>query len=176
MICSVFWLVGFGFFLHPPDLSSSKDHTDAIVVWTGGTGRIEEGVNCLHKDLAKVLFISGVHEDVVLKDLIDAPHMQGRVFLGHEAKTTQENALETKLWLKKNGIHSVRLITAHYHMRRSLLELESLVPSLRIIPHVIRPASFAGEWWHDKNLLRLALTEYNKFLYAYGRLAFESFL
>lgn len=176
LIFFVAWLVGFGFFMTPPDMSKSLEKTQALVVWTGGTGRVTEGLHCLEKGLGESLFISGVHEDVTLADITDISALKNRIFLGHHAKSTQENALETKEWLEKNHMHSLRLITAHYHMHRSLLELEAVLPRQKVIPHPITPLSFKEGWWQRKKTLLLALNEYNKFIIAYGRLALSSLL
>lgn len=168
------WVGGLFYFISPPSISEKP--TDAIVVLTGGSGRVEEGLRLLKKGMAPKLFISGVHEDVTYEELSADASLSKRVFLGHKATTTFENALETKTWVREQAISSIRLVTAHYHIHRSMLEYKHLMPHLRIIPHPIVPAVFRQGWWHNKKTLGLVVSEYNKFLITYLRIMEGSFL
>src|SRR5579862_34677 len=66
------WLYGlFAFVAHLPERVEDPDrHTDAIVVPTGGSERLAEGVRLLTRGLAGKLFISGVNAQPRLVDLI----------------------------------------------------------------------------------------------------------
>ena len=48
----------------PISALKNDDQTDAIVVLTGGSSRLEEGVNLLMQRKAKKLFVSGVYRGV----------------------------------------------------------------------------------------------------------------
>lgn len=164
------WGAGLGVFLSP--LPTNQEPTDAIVVFTGGQGRVKEGVHLFERGMASYLFISGVSKGVerqtlygLFKTTVPNAHS---LFLGYQANSTHENALETKAWAEKNNIKTIRLVTAHYHMRRSLLECETHMPRVTFIPHAIIPQRFQEKsWWRQKKLVLLVLREYHKFLYMY---------
>lgn len=106
---------------------AGAEHTDAVVVITGGPGRIEHGMDVLKKGQARRLLISGVDPSVTKKDL--AARLGGRaallaccVDLGTESVDTRSNAEEAKRWMDKHQFHSFRLITSDWHMRRASYE------------------------------------------------------
>ena len=57
------WLAGFIWFVvEVPDRpTDDADHTDAIVVLTGGADRLTVGLDLLDRELGDTLFISGVY-------------------------------------------------------------------------------------------------------------------
>ena len=80
---------------------------DAIVVFSGGSNRIESAVELLEKKLAKKLFISGVHPKTTKDDILTKNIGNDKIFnccvdLGNNAINTFENALETAEWVNKN--------------------------------------------------------------------------
>jgi len=107
------WLAGLAWFTHDIDLPTDDpvSTTDAIVVLTGGSQRIDVGFRLLVDGKAKKLFVSGVHEGVdmpeVLKTSPQTPHwVECCVVLGHSADNTVGNALETAAWLQSEHFHS----------------------------------------------------------------------
>jgi uncharacterized SAM-binding protein YcdF (DUF218 family) len=62
-----------------------------------------------------------------------------RITLGHLADDTVGNAEETKVWVRANTIRSIRLVTASYHMRRSLWEFQHAMPDVSLIAHPVFP-------------------------------------
>ncbi|GGF46732.1 hypothetical protein GCM10011611_61420 [Aliidongia dinghuensis] len=150
--------------------------TDAIVVLTGGSQRIDVGFRLLVEGKAKKLFVSGVHEGVdmseVLKTSPQTPHwVECCVVLGHSADNTVGNALETRAWLEAEHFHSIRLVTAGYHMRRSLLEFRRLLPpEVTIIAHPVFPEAVRpGTWWFSRAGAGVIVIEYIKYLGALAR-------
>lgn len=144
--------------------------TDAIVVLTGGTERVAAAVDLLKQGKAEKLLISGVNEKVdwiLLAETIDElPEELGdKITLGHVACNTRENALESKAWLDRNGFQSLRLVTASYHMPRSLSEFKDVMPDAVIIPHPVFPQTVKhNEWWKWPGTFALITSEYMKFL------------
>ena len=53
----------------PISALKNDEQTDAIVVLTGGSSRLEEGVNLLMQRKAKKLFVSGVYRGVDVRRL-----------------------------------------------------------------------------------------------------------
>lgn len=175
------WLLGFLVFMvqipSPPskDVPLVVDHADAIVVLTGGSGRVEQGLRLLLQGKSNVLFISGVGERATVAELarslgitIDFAmlHASGkRIALGHEATDTIGNAIETAAWVKEEGIEALVLVTSNYHMPRSLMEFHHLMPEVKVIPAPVFPARVKLEGWVDApGSARLILAEYHKYL------------
>ena len=75
---------------------------------------------------------------------------------------------ETAAWIRSEGYTSLRLVTASYHMPRSLYEFRRLLPpEVAIVPHPVFPASFfLNDWWRWHGSARLAVSEYHKYLVA----------
>ena len=150
-----------------------NDQTDAIVVLTGGAGRVGEGLSLLKKGLARQLFVSGVHRGVdvqALRKLVRrAPeNLECCIALGYAANSTRGNARETADWIRREKISSIRLVTASYHMPRSLLEFHRVLPKVfRIVVHPVFPPDFySGNWWRWRGSAQLAISEYHKYLLA----------
>lgn len=182
-LCAVpvlFWLAGlawFGFTM-PQTPADGRTKTDVIVVLTGGSGRLAEGIRLLEAGAAPVLFVSGVDPRVgrqsVLRGAGGAPDdVQDRIVLGFRAEHTQGNADETALWVRAQKLTSLRLVTANYHMRRSLLELRSALPDSRIVAHpVFPPAVSSGRWWYSLRGIAIVNAEFYKFAAALIRVTF----
>lgn len=170
------WLSGLFYFINqiPEKVDDETTAAGAIVVLTGGSGRIEEGLRLLQIQAAGRLFISGAGINVTLSDItdplgIDAENLADRISIGTSAADTPGNALETRDWVKKEGITSIRLVTAAYHMPRSLLELRYAVPEVVIIPHPVFPESVKTDWWRYPGTASLLIREYLKYLVAQMR-------
>jgi uncharacterized SAM-binding protein YcdF (DUF218 family) len=140
------WLLGFGLFaLTLPNSPKDTHHvTDAIVVLTGGKGRVEFGFSLFNAGLGKRLFISGVYPGVKAKTLVikqNIPlHLTQRLSeaeLEYISQNTAENAIETAKWVNTHSIQSIRLVTGNYHMQRSLIEFKKLLPNVSVIANPI---------------------------------------
>lgn len=154
------WLLGFVWFalLLPQPLAPERE-TDAIVVLTGGAGRIGRGLELLEGGAARNMLISGVDRDVRPSELAlayDAPQalFDCCVTLGHEAVDTRSNATETVQWIEKRGYHSIRLITTDWHMRRARFELDQALPRAIVIHADAVPSAPS---------LSVLFKEYNKY-------------
>ena len=95
--------------------------TDAAVVITGGSGRIEHAMKVLEDGKTKRVLIAGADPLVTKKDLVDKFDAERRlvrccVDLGSESVDTRSNAEEAQRWLRKHNYKSVRLITNDWHM------------------------------------------------------------
>lgn len=168
---AVLWLGGFAWFLRAMQAGAGDTSaTDAIVVLTGGTERVETGFRLLAEGLAPRLFISGVHPESRLVELargagMDPARVQGRVELGHAAASTRGNAVEIAAWAKPREVTSIRLVTAGYHMPRARAELRRTLPEIRVVPHPVTPVRLRedGALWRPRNW-GLLLGEYMKYL------------
>ena len=171
------WLAGLVIFAEAiPDRADDDGRaTDAIVVLTGGSGRIEVGLEQLAQGRAKKLFVSGVPRGVLLAELPGLANATPEriaccVVLGHEADNTIGNARETAAWMLAEGFHSLRLVTSNYHMPRSLLEFRRAMPGIEIVPHPVIPERVRqNDWWRWPGTTMLIVTEYSKYLLALAR-------
>jgi uncharacterized SAM-binding protein YcdF (DUF218 family) len=162
----------------PTVVSDTTTQTDAIVVLTGGRGRVEAGVDLLQRGMAGQLFVSGAGGRTQPGDLLpDTRPLTSAVIaaitLGREAEDTPGNALETSAWVQRENIASIRLVTAAYHMRRSLLELQTAMPDTTIIAHPVFPSSVKSDWWRWPGTASLIASEYTKFLVTWVRIAWN---
>ncbi len=129
------WVAGFLLFLLKlPGPAADRTTTEAVVVLTGGPGRVARGVEVLRANLARRLLISGVDRQVRPAELRDAAEIPPELFdccidLGFEAETTRANAREVADWVRAHGFLSVRLVTASYHIPRARAELEAQLPA-----------------------------------------------
>ena len=140
------WAAGFAWFgaSLPDHVADATTHTDAIVVLTGGTERVSTGIDLLAAGLGKRLLVSGVHRDVGVAELLrlspQAPaSLACCIDLGYAASDTVGNAEETAEWMHAQGFRSLRLVTANYHLPRSMLEFHSAMPDVEIIEHPVFP-------------------------------------
>lgn len=169
------WAVGLVWFArHLPSAVADPDRrTDAIVVLTGGQGRLRQGLDLLSARKADKLFVSGVHRGVEAAQLLEisrrAPEeLACCVTLGYEADDTHGNAMESARWIGEQGFRSLRLVTATYHMPRSLLEFRRAMPEIEIVPHPVFSPRFKQEdWWRWPGSASLLATEYSKYLLAF---------
>ncbi len=169
--------IGFLWFATMMPTSAEDDDrvTDAIVVLTGGSDRLGVALDLLSAEKASKLFVSGVYRGVDVRQLLDLSQHSPEdlsccVVLGYEADNTRGNAIETAAWMKEQGFTSLRLVTATYHMPRSLLEFRRLMPAIEIIPHPVFPEHFkSDEWWMWPGSSSLLITEYSKYLVALVR-------
>lgn len=173
----VLWLGGLVAFAEsiPASVEDPETRTEAVVVLTGGAGRLRAGIDLLARGKADKLFVSGVYHGVDVQQILRLVRRQGQaldccVTLGHRADDTRGNAEETAAWMTDEQFTSLRLVTSNYHMRRSLLEFRRAMPGVRMIPHPVFPSGFkARGWWNWPGTLQLVTLEYIKYLAALVR-------
>jgi uncharacterized SAM-binding protein YcdF (DUF218 family) len=181
LLLAVLWLGGFLAFAAaiPSKVPEPDRPVDAIVVLTGGDVRLAEGFALLDRGLAKKMLISGVSSGVTMPALLQTLNGSAQpnqavldccVTLGYDARSTEGNARESLRWLTDNGFTTVRLVTANYHMNRSLLEFRRVMPSITIIPNPVFPRQMQDSYWFARpGTIFLLFNEYHKYLAAAAR-------
>ena len=182
------WAVGLVWFAGaipralPGDSADATRPTDAIVVLTGGSGRLGTGFDLLAAGRARKMFVSGVYEGLDVQELLSKSRQSPTdieccITLGYSADSTVGNAYETADWLREQGFRSMRLVTADYHMMRSLLEFRMVIPDVEVVPHpVASPNVHLDDWWRWPGTASLLVTEYNKYLVTRLRYELEMLL
>src|SRR3546814_2018804 len=71
-VLAILWTVGLVLYARaiPSRTAAADRRTDAIVVLTGGSMRLEEGLTLLAQGMAKKLFVSGVPQGVEVEELL----------------------------------------------------------------------------------------------------------
>lgn len=152
----------FGFVLFAVTLGqpAGAERTDAVVVLTGGKGRIERGMAVMLEQRAERMLISGADPSVTRADLALRLGSESRatlrccVDLGSEAVDTRSNAEEARRWMRARGYTSLRLVTSDWHMRRAAYEFRHDLPDAPIVLDGVKTRPGMG----------LLLGEYNKYL------------
>jgi uncharacterized SAM-binding protein YcdF (DUF218 family) len=111
---------------------AADERTDAIVVLTGGTGRLDRGFDLMQRRRAGHMLISGVARTVRPQELVAAYHVDPQLFaccitLGREAFDTRSNADEVAHWLARRHYRSIRLVTNDLHVRRARYEIRKRI-------------------------------------------------
>ncbi|HEU5481493.1 MAG TPA: YdcF family protein [Sphingomicrobium sp.] len=155
------YLIGFLIFSVTLGGPAGHERTDAVVVITGGSGRIEHGIEVLAAGDASRLLIAGADPSVTKPDLIGifgkGKLIRCCVDLGSESVDTRSNAEEAKRWLDRRGYRSLRLITSDWHMRRARYEFRRVLEGeYKVVPDAVRTqprfTTLFGEY--NKLLLR----------------------
>lgn len=129
------WAIGFLWFVVAlPQPAQDRAVTDAVIVPTGGPGRIDRGLAVLKSQQASKMLVSGVDPEVRPNEFaaefgVSARDMACCVTLGFAAVDTRSNAAETAKWVAQNEVGSLRLVTTDWHMRRAAGELDRALPA-----------------------------------------------
>jgi uncharacterized SAM-binding protein YcdF (DUF218 family) len=166
------WLGGLLWFIGriPTSVAEPQRTTDAIVVLTGGSLRLGEGLKLLRAGMAPRLFVSGVQSGVDLSNLLQSIDDRETstpccITLGHIAADTPGNARESAVWARQEGVRSIRLVTSAYHMPRSLIEFRTAAPGIALVPHPVFPPRVKQDaWWRFPGTADLLIWEYHKCL------------
>ena len=159
LFTTVVWLWGCGFVVFESYVSFLKPSPflpplDALVVFTGGQGRVETALQLFKKGYAPHLLISGVRSS--RQQVLSQEASDTAIDLGYAARNTRGNVEETAMWLKEKHAHTALLITTNYHIPRCLALLEKRAPEMHFDVYPLRDAA-------PSRLYRTFL-EYHKFL------------
>lgn len=159
-VVAIAWCLGFAAFMLAMAKPLEGNTTDAIVVPTGGAGRIDRGLDLLRRHQARRMLVTGVAPGVEAADLAREYHASPRLFaccidLGSEAVDTRSNAEETAQWVQAHHYRSVRLVTSDWHVARARMELTAALG-----PQVV----VLGDGVPSNPRLAMLVNEYNKLL------------
>ena len=169
------WIYGLKSFVDsiPTSIADNSSKTDAIIILTGGNGRVQEGIKLLNEEKAPKLLISGVGAEANLATILilsgrlpdNIAQLTDNIELGYKAQDTKGNATEALNWVKENNYKTIRLVTANYHIERSMMEFKKHMPDIKIIPHPVFPKDLVLEkWWQSGAAKKVLISEYNKYI------------
>jgi uncharacterized SAM-binding protein YcdF (DUF218 family) len=169
MIRALFRLLSFGLLVYVLGYAlfsvllpkpAGDQRTDAIVVLTGGSGRLERGFDLMERRLAQKMLISGVDRTVRPIELVEAYKVDQAlldccVTLGRDSFDTRSNADEVARWLERRSFNSIRLVTNDLHMPRARYELRKRIGGdVTVVTDAVLT---------DPTFMQI-FTEYNKYL------------
>lgn len=151
-----------------PQVHPDTVRADGIVALTGGTERLDAATALFESGVGKRLLITGVHATttkLALKNLLHG----GRRFdccadLGFEATNTHGNAKEAAQWARAHGYKSLIVVTAAYHMPRSLVEFSAQMPREKLIAWPVASDTVNAHGWVRPVGFAVLQWEYTKYL------------
>jgi uncharacterized SAM-binding protein YcdF (DUF218 family) len=152
-----------------PATSPLPSHIDGIVVLTGGDERLENAVALLEHGVGKRLLITGADMQTTKAVLGHIAH-GGKRFaccadVGYAAQDTRGNADEAAEWAREHHFRSLVIVTARYHMPRTLHEFRRVMPNIRLTLWPVDPAGVdVTHWWRQPHTFLLLQREYVKYL------------
>ncbi len=168
------WVVGlFAFAERVRGLTPADDpaRADGIVALTGPSPeRVNAAVRLLEQGKGDRLLVSGVNRQVKRQELREVTPGSRRLFnccvdLGFEAEDTRGNAQEIARWARSRGYDSLIVVTSDYHMPRSLVEIRTEAPEIKLVPYAVSTPSLDDKgWWRAAVTARRMTLEYTKYL------------
>ena len=184
VIAGLIWLVGLFAFAARVERSTpapEPEVADGVVALTGGSSlRLDAAMTLLEQGRGRRLLISGVNPQTTREDIREITRSWTRIYdccvdLGWRAADTIGNARETAAWARANDFRRLIVVTADFHMPRSLLELRAELPGVSFQPYPVATAQMdARRWKRSAAHARVMVREYNKYLVVLGREAFLS--
>jgi len=163
------YVAGFALFVATlPARPRVAPKADAIVTLTGGDARLEAAAALFEQGTGKRLLITGVNKTLTKDELMRVAN-GGRRFqccadLGYAAEDTYGNAEEAAEWTALHRYESLIVVTAGYHMPRTLRLFHSLMPNVRLVAYPVEPEGVNMAAWWRPGTLHLLHNEYLKYL------------
>jgi uncharacterized SAM-binding protein YcdF (DUF218 family) len=170
MLMALAYVLGFVLFVSLlPMTPETAPKADGIVVLTGGGTRLDRADDLFESGIGKRLLISGVDQATSKETLKHLVHGGARfdccADVGYAAEDTRGNAQEAASWTRSHDFHRLILVTARYHMPRSLREFSAAMPDVTFLPYPVEQGriDLAG-WWRHPRTIFLLHREYMKYL------------
>lgn len=152
-----------------PATPDAMPRADGMVVLTGGDARLDTAAALFERGVAKRMLVSGVGQTTTRDTLKVVMHGGARfdccVDIDYAAEDTHGNAVEAADWARQHAFQSLVLVTARYHMPRSLREFQNLMPHVVFKPYPVDEGGIdLSGWWRHRSTVLLLHREYVKYL------------
>lgn len=118
--------------LNRAQAATTGEPTELYIVYTGGPGRVQAGLDLLRDNPTSLLAISGAAQSSTLEMITEGADVDGvdlsRILVMNRAQTTLGNAYELREVLDRTGYKSVTIVTSADHMARALQESMGHIP------------------------------------------------
>jgi uncharacterized SAM-binding protein YcdF (DUF218 family) len=136
---------------------------DVIIVLSGGTDRIEEGVILFNLGYASKILFSGDGSTDMANQAESLGVPQNNILIENNSESTFENAKFSAAIMKAHGFKSAIVVTSPYHTRRASILFAHFFSGWNLtICSVPFPSSNASNWWKNPYLERTVISEYVK--------------
>src|SRR4029077_18078591 len=167
--CLAVYIAGFALFVATlPARPRIAPNADAIVTLTGGDARLEAAAALFERGTGKRLLITGVNKTLTKDELMRVANGGARcqccADLVYAAEDTYGNAEEAAEWTAQHRYKSLIVVTAGYHMPRTLRLFHSLMPGVRLVAYPVEPEGVNMTAWWRPGTLHLLHNEYLKYL------------
>ncbi len=167
-------LLGYGlsFVLFVANLPVAPDvlpRADGIVALTGGDERLDTAVALLERGQGKRLLVSGAGaqttKETVGRMSDGGPRFACCADIDYTAEDTHGNAEEAATWAREHHFASLVIVTARYHMPRTMKEFSAQLPDITLIAYPVEQSRIPLDGWylHPKTA-QLLHREYIKYL------------
>lgn len=174
LIILMIWTVGLIAFASRVARSTPAEEpqpAEGVVALTGpSAARISAAMKLLEEGKATRLLVSGVNRKTSRADVQALAKAPKRLYdccvdLGWSAVDTIGNARETAAWARAYRFRRLIVVTADYHMPRSVLELKGALPNARVQAYPVATDELdARRWWRSGSGARRMIVEYCKYL------------
>ncbi|MBI4745821.1 MAG: YdcF family protein [Deltaproteobacteria bacterium] len=166
-------IILFSLFINELRLETDEiTYADAIVVLTGGAGRVEEGLRLFREGRGGRLILSGVEETSTLDTIFPGRDLKtsvdtSRIILDIESRSTIDNAINVKKIAEGRGFKSLVLVTSSYHMKRASTIFSKIISGdVKLYRHPVSGPNFKDEeWWQSRKSLKLVTSEFFKYIW-----------
>jgi uncharacterized SAM-binding protein YcdF (DUF218 family) len=138
------------------------------VVLTGGEPRLDIAVSLFESGVGKRLLISGVSPTTSRESVKQVSGGKARfdccADIGYAADT-RGNADETAEWAHRHQFRSLTVVTARYHMPRTMHEFSRAMPDITLLPYPVDQDGIdLSGWWSHPQTVQLLNREFVKYL------------
>ena len=142
------------------------NQTDGIAVLTGGKGRINLGLDLFKKSSNLRLIISGVDKKVSNSSIIPKNlKNKSNITIDKDSESTYQNSKIIKKWTSKYKLQNITVITSYYHMPRSMMLMQTLMPTINFYAYQVEKKKPNKTSFRENILYYFFLTEeYIKFI------------
>ncbi|MGG3468172.1 YdcF family protein [Neobacillus pocheonensis] len=146
-------------------INEEPKKVDAIVVLSGGEGRLEKGMELYKSGYASTIIVSNGLADNLWKQAITQLPRKS-VILEDKADSTYESAANVKKIMENNNYHSAIVVSSDYHMRRVKYNFIRVNKGSHMeLIYVSSASSYDPKlWWMSKRSLGTTISEYIKII------------